>query len=1387
MLRLALSLYGLFAALARAQDTEDTDPLPRIPPHPPLLDARNATPPAVESPVLPQLGPPDGEGHVHPAPLEDAADRPHDFRFTTLKSLDSTKVQHAIVFTVNQATQNVTFPPIDAVNPVWTVNRWEDPLAKLGNQFRNDGMNVSDDQPLQLLVQFVDKHYVMGLALEMNVGWKFGMELVLDEQSLSGLDGLGNLMITNFAIKIKSGKWLRQNATINTINFNCKLDIFNFADMPTDHAPADITLGAGDIAYYPPELTVKGIMHAELLNEMGFAIGEIQRYDGALPALSRPPMVLDDRGVRADSVTNQLRLLVKQRQRRRRPAPVLEPLMRADLEVDGSASPRESTSLQGQIQGPLTLQWLVDDFVQAAGQGNVRKVDHYIRGGIPIDMRHSVLQYTALHASSALHDETVTKYLVQAGADVDAVTEHHHESSLHLAARYGSKSVAEEILRNHADMRIINNEHMLAVDVAADVQDHEMARLLEPPPDPPSELRTTVVLASSIAIEWKSNCADGSAYQFRVTWVLDGSSGELSETCAVTSFRIPNLMPASRYQITVQAGNITIGWSAASEPLIVTTDCDVPNAMSAPLVSEVTDHSIKLRIRLPPANGSAIERVSIQMQCAGDVTAVSTRSFRKLLRPADNAQRFPGYKEHSVPGLLPGHVYYFRVKACNSYGWSPDGEVSDGICTNDAPKIVSKSAREMTLVWTKPYSTELIDMYQVQAKPSNRLEWETVMTDIQGQAATVTNLIPATAYSLRVVPHYARSGWEDASKCALTELTTTDATVPEPPLDLHVVDRTAQSVTLAWGIPRFNGHAVVAYELQCRIVEPIEQRDNDWRVIDSEIHVGLKAYTAERLPPGCTFCFRVSARNTLGNSPFAELADPPTPTESSDDEEHASSSAVPPVITYEVEMCQLPSTALQSADLAETIATVGAPWVTVATGLSDRFAQISGLAPLGCYCFRICGYVPRDDATSSERTTVLMAAAMDFIALEGSTGVSVATVLGAVDPTQDAGVQRQVWHLLQRQRARGTLRFFYSESAGLASCKSSPTNGAQHDGASIGKKRKRPVARTLETEAPVDGAVQDMEEERLDSTSVDASTGRARTLMVAACEELRLRALNIPRKAILAEFGEDHLRILEAVGRARAHGITIPSLCAVFGANTSVKKVHNSLDTLLSYKLVVKRMMIVSRPTMRRLNIVHLPRFATDFTPEMYDASAEFESDEHIKKLLASAAEAYLKDLPSQSSVLYDLGRDLGFQKRHLEVLKNHIVQESKRDEGFRLELFQVVLQPSNKASVEPKILNCVRYKPLPLSVDGRQHPDTRGMTLEMGLLHQIYTIIEENGQIGTTIIDLRNRLVLPGNKLPYKLVSILAGTYGLRAEAIILGKNKAFKLTRITRFLFQK
>ncbi len=96
----------------------------------------------------------------------------------------------------------------------------------------------------------------------------------------------------------------------------------------------------------------------------------------------------DDRGVRIDSVTNQLRILAKNQnasaKKKQHHPSSLEPL---GLKDDSSF---KKESLKRQIQGPITLQWLVDDFVKAAGAGDVEKVDKYIRGGIPINMKHSV-------------------------------------------------------------------------------------------------------------------------------------------------------------------------------------------------------------------------------------------------------------------------------------------------------------------------------------------------------------------------------------------------------------------------------------------------------------------------------------------------------------------------------------------------------------------------------------------------------------------------------------------------------------------------------------------------------------------------------------------------------------------------------------------------------------------------------------------------------------------------------------------------------------------------------------------------------------------------------------------------------------------------------------
>lgn len=367
----------------------------------------------------------------------------------------------------------------------------------------------------------------------------------------------------------------------------------------------------------------------------------------------------------------------------------------------------------------------------------------------------------------------------------------------------------------------------------------------------------------------------------------------------------------------VQAGNHIVGWSERSSPVTFCTDGDAPNAVIAPSIIEVSDSFIRMRIQLPQSNGSDITRLSIQRQCTGSIGSVSTRSFRRLLKPQDHERAWEnlvsdvgylrncdaedtcssaadgtamssamaveannglleGYKEFIAAGLAPGHVYYFRVRAWNERGWSPDGEVSDGICTNDCPKVASRAARSMLLVWTKPYSSEHIDWYELQARVSTSTKWEVMATRISGQSLHVRDLIPATAYSFRVVPHYARSGWGDAQAASCSPLESTDAAPPEPPVNFCVLDRSAHSISVAWQIPRCNGHVVDSYALQYRLVSTSDGAaartggdDDEWIDASSAIPVDFgERFVVGQLQRGSAYQFRVLARNSLGDGAF---------------------------------------------------------------------------------------------------------------------------------------------------------------------------------------------------------------------------------------------------------------------------------------------------------------------------------------------------------------------------------------------------------------------------------------------------------------------------------------------------------------------------------------
>jgi ankyrin repeat protein len=69
------------------------------------------------------------------------------------------------------------------------------------------------------------------------------------------------------------------------------------------------------------------------------------------------------------------------------------------------------------------MQALIDTFVESAINGQDKQVDIFLRHGIPIDAKHSVLGYNALYASTALKDPKIMQCLIQGGANVQQVAE----------------------------------------------------------------------------------------------------------------------------------------------------------------------------------------------------------------------------------------------------------------------------------------------------------------------------------------------------------------------------------------------------------------------------------------------------------------------------------------------------------------------------------------------------------------------------------------------------------------------------------------------------------------------------------------------------------------------------------------------------------------------------------------------------------------------------------------------------------------------------------------------------------------------------------------------------------------------------------------------------
>lgn len=280
-------------------------------------------------------------------------------------------------------------------------------------------------------------------------------------------------------------------------------------------------------------------------------------------------------------------------------------------------------------------------------------------------------------------------------------------------------------------------------------------------------------------------------------------------------------------------------------------------------------------------------------------------------------------------------------------------------------------------------------------------------------------------------------------------------------------------------------------------------------------------------------------------------------------------------------------------------------------------------------------------------------------------------------------------------------------------------------------------------------------------------------LGVVASQELRLKYLGVVDPSSIETISPQY-DLLELVGRARERGENAATLAGT-GLFGDARKLHYLLDMLVALNYVSKNIVTSNR---RRFNIVHLARFAAQFHPSMISPDAVIERDAFPKDRLAHAIVEMLQARGVKTCVFADIGRELGYGKRHQEQLRSYFLQQMDTNPMFPLELFMArCITGSDNIG---RKLWCVRLVDRSSRRSGagkRDSSSSNGPAIERGIMEQLYEAIQDRQLAGATVPELRDILGVPTFKLPYKLAQGLISNYNISVEQVVLGKSTMYRM----------
>ncbi len=383
------------------------------------------------------------------------------------------------------------------------------------------------------------------------------------------------------------------------------------------------------------------------------------------------------------------------------------------------------------------------------------------------------------------------------------------------------------------------------------------------PPDAPASLAAEAEGSSRINLEWSRPPSNGGSPIVGYRIEVSSDAGESWATLVAhtnstaTSFSHTGLTFATTRHYRVSAIN-AVGRSPVSRVAFARTHAILPGPPSNLRATPNGSSRIDLTWQAPASDGgSPITGYRIRALKQGDGT------WSTLVDNTASAST-----AYSHEGLVAASTWHYRVQAINEVGMGP--ETQRATATTPAglphaprdPTAVAHGQSWIELNWRSPEHTGGVPIvgYRIEKRENEGSLWMTLVAH--------TNSTQTTHHDVGLAPgttrHYRFSAINSVGTGPPSSAVraTTDAIVPDAPINLTATVEGATQINLAWGAPAYDGGApVTGYR-----IEVFNTASLSWEVLQLTTSSNAPEYSHTHLDPVSTWTYRVSAVNSVGVS-----------------------------------------------------------------------------------------------------------------------------------------------------------------------------------------------------------------------------------------------------------------------------------------------------------------------------------------------------------------------------------------------------------------------------------------------------------------------------------------------------------------------------------------